>query len=500
MVLRLGTRRSLLARAQSQQVAREIERLNPGTRVELVGIDTQGDRIQDIPLQKVEGKDFFVAELDRALIAGEVDLTVHSFKDLSLERDPALVCAAIPRRADPRDALLLAPSAEERLRAGLPVRIGTSSPRRLENLPPFLTRTLPHFDGRAPQVAMTEIRGNVNTRISRVLEPANSPKKLDAVVLALAGLARLAMDGEGRAELGKLLPSLRWMILPLRECPTAAAQGALAIECRRADQATFAQIHRLHDVATEKRVARERALLSEFGGGCHQRFGSTCIEHAELGELFFVRGAKPSGATVDELHWPKPRAAGAGDFWDGSRHSASAEAITGGAPAAAVFVANAKAVHGNWESALTRSRVWVSGTASWEKLARLGLWVEGSAEGLGFDFIRGLVELPVLELPRLSDWIALTHEGAREGWSDVRAVGTYRLRSPADDVEARRLISQAAHLFWASGSQFERLGSAARPTATHACGAGKTARALRERGLQPLVFPSVEEWRKWAKP
>src|SRR6476646_2339235 len=97
-VLRLGTRRSLLAWAQSGQVAREIERLNPGLRVELVGIETRGDRIQDVPLRAVEGKEFFVAELDEALASGAVDLSVHSMKDLSLERPRAFVRAAIPPR------------------------------------------------------------------------------------------------------------------------------------------------------------------------------------------------------------------------------------------------------------------------------------------------------------------------------------------------------------------------------------------------------------------
>src|SRR5690242_2122337 len=100
--LKLGTRRSLLAWAQSSWVAKEVERLNPGIHVELVGIETRGDRIQDISLQNVEGKDFFVAELDQALLSGEVDFTVHSMKDLSLSRPTQLICAAIPKRENPR--------------------------------------------------------------------------------------------------------------------------------------------------------------------------------------------------------------------------------------------------------------------------------------------------------------------------------------------------------------------------------------------------------------
>src|ERR1700736_5333049 len=96
--LKLGTRRSLLAWSQSSWVARELERLNPGVKVDLIGIDTRGDKIQDVPLQSVQGKEFFVAEIDEALRARAVDLTVHSMKDLSLERPAEFICGAIPRR------------------------------------------------------------------------------------------------------------------------------------------------------------------------------------------------------------------------------------------------------------------------------------------------------------------------------------------------------------------------------------------------------------------
>ncbi|CAK9249825.1 unnamed protein product [Sphagnum jensenii] len=116
----------------------------------------------------------------------------------------------------------------EKLRSGQKIRIGTSSPRRLENIPSFLKEALPF--GKA-EVEFVEIRGNVNTRLSRVHEPEKSSKHLDAVILAFAGLIRLWQDEKGRAELTKLLAGVRWMVLPLRECPAAPAQGALAIEC-----------------------------------------------------------------------------------------------------------------------------------------------------------------------------------------------------------------------------------------------------------------------------
>src|SRR3984957_8810641 len=126
--VKLGPRRSVLARAQSAAVARRLERLHADLTVELVGIETRGDRIQDRPLSSVDGKEFFTAEIDTALLDGAIDFTVHSYKDLSLERTPRLRLAAVPRREPPFDIALFARDVPERLAAGLGLTLGTSSP------------------------------------------------------------------------------------------------------------------------------------------------------------------------------------------------------------------------------------------------------------------------------------------------------------------------------------------------------------------------------------
>ena len=141
--LRLGTRRSLLARAQSSAVARTLERLHPGLVVELVGIDTRGDRIIETPLSQVDGKEFFTAEIDAALREGAVDLTVHSYKDLSLERPADLHLGAVPVRENPRDIVFFAADVPELLARAATLRIGSSSDRkstRLNSSHPRLSR------------------------------------------------------------------------------------------------------------------------------------------------------------------------------------------------------------------------------------------------------------------------------------------------------------------------------------------------------------------------
>jgi hydroxymethylbilane synthase len=127
--LRLGTRRSTLAWAQSLWVAEQLQGAASSRSIELVPIETRGDRITDVPLRELEGKEFFTAEIDQALLTGAVDITVHSLKDLSLERPAGIALAAIPRRENPRDVILFHRDADARLARGEHLRIGTSAPR-----------------------------------------------------------------------------------------------------------------------------------------------------------------------------------------------------------------------------------------------------------------------------------------------------------------------------------------------------------------------------------
>lgn len=510
--LKLGTRKSLLALAQSQWVAHQIERHHPEITVNLVGIETRGDRILDVPLTAVTGKEFFVAELDEALRAGRVDLTVHSMKDLSLDRPAAFVCAAIPPRENPRDVLLFHGNVIERIKKGKPLRIGTSSPRRIENIPSFLKQVLPQvapFNNGEPALEFLEIRGNVNTRLSRVHEAEDSSKFLDGVVLAFAGLIRLWADPKGQQELRRLLTGVRWMVLPLRECPAAAAQGALAIECRADDLETREALKDIHDQATSQQVARERQLLADWGGGCHQRFGATALATKELGELFFVRGRKPDSTFVEDLQWEVPRAMREREFcstpvpfWDGSQWSAQTASPVDhvqpeGLSSAALFVAHSRAVEGVGISS-SPSRLWVSGVKSWKKLAKRGLWVEGCMEGLGFDEGKATVQESVLQLPPLKEWQVLTHTEAQAEWvaQGMAPLSTYKVNLEYGS-EAKAALKAAQYVFWSSGSQWNALKEEVSLQAIHACGPGKTASRLRASGLRPLIFPSVEEWKKW---
>ena len=244
--LRLGTRGSALALAQSGHVATAVaERL--GRPVELVRVQTEGD-LSSAAIAQMGGTGVFVTALRDALRAGEVDLAVHSFKDLPTAPAEGLVVAAVPVREDPRD-VLVARDGLTLSDLGAGARLGTGSPRRTAQL---LGLGL-GFD-------VVPIRGNVDTRIGKVRSG-----ELDAVVLARAGLARLDRLDDATEVLDPLT------VLP------APAQGALAIECRSADVDLVALLAALDDRDSRTAVAAERALLGALEAGCTAPVGALAV-------------------------------------------------------------------------------------------------------------------------------------------------------------------------------------------------------------------------------
>lgn len=244
--LRLGTRRSALAMAQSGMVAREVSRLT-GREVELVEITTYGDTSRE-QLAQIGGTGVFVSALRDALLAGRIDFAVHSLKDLPTAAPEGLVLAAVPEREDARDALVaregLGLEALVEKCAGRAARIGTGSPRRMAQLNAWAA-------AQGVEIETVPIRGNVDTRIGFV-----DSGELDAVVLATAGLNRLGRAAEISEHLA---PEL---MLP------APGQGALALECRADAPELVAALGRLDHPATRTAVVAERALLAALEAGC----------------------------------------------------------------------------------------------------------------------------------------------------------------------------------------------------------------------------------------
>src|SRR6266851_5778679 len=264
--LRLGTRGSRLALVQSELVAARLRAF--GVPVELKTIVSDGDlRARDTPI----GEGIFVTALERALVAGEIDLAVHSAKDLPLEEDPKLVIAAYPERADARDALVTRLSERSIDELAVGARVGTDSPRRAG----FLRALRPDLD-------VIPLHGNVDTRLRRL-----DAGEADALLLAAAGLDRLGFGGRiaTRLDPGSM--------------PPAPAQGALAVQARRGDPKVLDVLGALDDADVRIAVVAERALLKAMGGGCRAPVGAVAVQVD--GVLMLLAGAVTSDGRSKHL-------------------------------------------------------------------------------------------------------------------------------------------------------------------------------------------------------
>jgi hydroxymethylbilane synthase len=240
--IRIGTRASRLALWQANYVA---DQLRPYTKPVLVEIETAGDQVRDVPLAQIGGEGVFTKEIQRALLSGQIDVAVHSLKDLPTIAVAGLVLAAVPPRGPTEDVFI---SRRHRHFADLPpgAVVATGSLRRRAQL-------LYH----RPDLQLVNIRGNVETRLRKLSE-----ESLDALVLARAGLERLGLQDAITEVLDR-----EWML-------PAVGQGALGLECRSADAQTMALVERLDDIASHRAVLAERALLRTLQGGCQVPLGA----------------------------------------------------------------------------------------------------------------------------------------------------------------------------------------------------------------------------------
>lgn len=242
----IGTRQSQLALTQTNWVVEQLRKAEKGYEFEIKKIVTKGDKILDVTLSKVGGKGLFVKEIEQALLDGEIDIAVHSMKDMPAEMPEGLMIGATTIREDVRDALITRDP--QHTLATLPqnARIGTSSLRR--------SAQLLHL---RPDLEIVSIRGNVGTRINKIAE-----LDLDGIVLACAGLNRL---GQGDSITEALDPG---------DCLPAVGQGALGIQCRSDDQEVLQLLSYINHLPTEMTVMAERSFLRQLEGGCQVPIGA----------------------------------------------------------------------------------------------------------------------------------------------------------------------------------------------------------------------------------
>jgi hydroxymethylbilane synthase len=264
----MGTRGSALALAQSRQVAAALQEAHPGLAIEERIIRTTGDKLQGAPLPSIGGKGVFTKEIEDALLRGDIDFAVHSLKDLPPDLPDGLCIGAVPRRAPANDVCIVrCETRDPKLEIRLPflpegARVGTSSLRRRAQLL--------HL---RPDLKIEDIRGNIDTRLRKMEE-----QDFDAIVLARAGLQRLAIKGVEHIQVD----------LDERDCVPAPGQGALAIEARARDERVLSILNSIENPATRAEIIAERSAMRALNAGCSTPLGARAIADREVLSMWAV--------------------------------------------------------------------------------------------------------------------------------------------------------------------------------------------------------------------
>ncbi len=506
---KIGTRGSLLAVTQSTLMKNELERIS-GEKFELVLIQTQGDQITNKPLWQLEGKDFFTKELDEALLKGEVDFVIHSYKDLGSVRPEGIKLAAITERKFAHDILLMPKHHIKELKDWKgELVVGTSSPRRIANLTHSLKKYLPFVNKQNNPIRCETLRGNVNSRIKKLKDG-----QYHAITLALAGLERLSHGEKSRVELQGLLEGLNYFILPQSVFPSAASQGALGIEMRadRNDGGKLAAIlAKLNHAATVEEVTRERVAFKEFGGGCHLAVG---IHVKKVGDTFLhVHAGEVDGVRIDKK-WlegmPQIKIAQEKKIFvglpRGERTDAIYDQLLGKIPETKVVDINHKHVFVTSRYTLPTLQasfasapegVWAAGTKTAERLCAEGIWINGTSDSLGTKDLMDLKHSEVLKMvhPAIqTSWTVLSHNEATSDLGNV--VGCYerKIQNVSEDFKAE--LKNVGACLWTSFAQYETYLKhfPFLKDAHHFCGLGKTWQEFQKAGVKIHPLASMQEF------
>jgi hydroxymethylbilane synthase len=514
-----------------EKVKHKIEATVPNINVELLTGSSRGDALQNIPLQTMEGSDFFTQEIFEKLTTGEADIAVHSLKDMSAEHFFGSNLFVVVDRDDPRDVAIFRKQVLEKIKNGETVVVGTCSPRREEMVTGFLQKALPQLS-RQFEVTTKFIRGNVDTRL-RKLEAG----EYDGIILATAGLNRL-LDSEGDAQgIKDLLKDKLLMILPLVECVPAPCQGAIVAEAHPSNEKAKKILQAINEVELTDDCIKEKKIAGQFGKGCLQKFGVTTIKYNNK-KTIYAAGKNAAGETFSNWH-------SLPDLNPGGKNIFSTSDFMGRffeyeyfncellieQPVA--YVSNYKAIAdspielptdersvrstslrinstdgdkkcnsslpNNLTEQLKQKKVWVAGTKTWFELAKKGIWVEGCADALGLESLPQVFGMPLLGVS-INDVCVVTNKESEQTWRQKgwRALATYGLREKEND-ELKTLFKDADIIFWTSYRQYKQYKSVAKENVVHCCPAGETAELLKAAGIEPVVFPTIKSFQQWRK-
>jgi hydroxymethylbilane synthase len=494
--VRLSARQSELAKLQALTVGKL---LSEKFEIDYLFRESLGDKNLTDPLWRMPEKGVFTEDFVNDLIQQKTDLVVHSWKDLPiLDRPETEIVSTLPR-ADHRDMLLF----KKASRSKKSVKIFSSSPRREFHLKDSLPTMIPDP---VSKIEFLPVRGNIQTRIKKLIQDP----QVDGLIVAKAAIDRLITQQHFAPTQEFVFTSLgqfEFMVIPTEICPSAAAQGALAIEVKKGVSDLVSFLIQNRDSETFECVQYERQILKAFGGGCHQKIGVhirklvgkyfVCVSgKTDAGESLEFRKLVRTVNVSEIVRDSKVAKPNQLPPWIFSSQELSAFTLR-------------KKTESEWDSSLPTlvskadalldakpptGIVWASGLKTWQKLSQKGVWVNGSLEGLG-----------EAELPKSFSWISgdlswqkLTH-GSRGDHSPseeaaVKAIGTYQINLKSEwqsFFEKRK--HECTHFFWTSGYYFNAAISRYPDLKDriHACGPGNTLKALQAAAVSAKVCLSA---------
>jgi hydroxymethylbilane synthase len=494
--IKIVCRASKLSIIQAEIVKSKILVIQPDTEVTIHGMTSKGDRLVDQPLSSMSGMDFFTADIFQELQQGNADIAVHSLKDMSSEHFFSHDAFALIERNDHRDVAIFNTNILQKIADNQAIIIGTSSPRREEMVIKFLKKALPQLHENI-SITTSSIRGNVDTRLQKL-----DHGSYDGIILATAGLNRLLTYGDKNGALKQLLLTKKIMILPLIECTPAPCQGMIVAEGNPDRNDIRSLLQKISDTHLMETAVAEKSKARTFGSGCSQRFGVTTIS-TKYGEHIYAAGIDAVGNTINEWTNLPPSISGLAhifatyevmkDFFDYQWSAVNPELKTHH-----IFVANPKiAQNHDVTTSLKNKTIWAAGSKTWFDLAKAGIWVTGSTDGMGFEYLESILRMPLLQAD-LDDITILTHHHGANRWQlkGINAVGYYDLISKKNE-DIIHTIKEADMIFWSSYSQYKEYVQYAKTGVKHSCAGGETATLMIESGVQPIIFPTIKSFEQW---
>lgn len=496
----IACRGSLLSLAQAHLFMKKVNAVFPHIKLDIKIVETAGDREQSKPLHLVEGKDFFTKEIQQTLNRNETDFAIHSMKDVSSLDFFNEGHYAVFDRELLQDVAIFNPSVITKLQNEQNVIIGTSSPRRSAMTTAFLEKALPQFNSKPAAVEAVSIRGNVDTRLQKLQDG-----QYDAIILAAAGLNRLMQHEPAKQKVNELLKDKKTMLLPLFECPPAAGQGAVVAETQKDNADAITILKAIANMQLTEAIKKERVYAGRYGYGCSQPFG---VFHLDTAAVSFTYTSGSSNNAGNFTEWDFNAALSlkdktlfsSADYMKSFFEYNFVNDVIVDENAAAVFISSYKVLH-NYalKKQIENKKVWASGTKTWYDLAKKGIWVEGCADGLGFNFLLPIFKSPLINLDTNAIQI-LTNKSSAQHWNDdgFKVAYTYELKGNLS-LEMKDKIAKADVIFWTSYQQYELCKSFLKKSVQHVCPSGKTAMLLQAQGLKPVIFPTIKSFIAWKK-